>query len=75
MAQVDSQSRCVLKSVAISDHSKLNKISSTIDQLDSGGGTNGGAGLALAYKMAEQSYVKGDVNRILLASDGDLTWA
>lgn len=51
------------------------KIIAAIDQLDSGGGTNGGAGLALAYKMAEQSYVKGDVNRILLASDGDLTWA
>jgi hypothetical protein len=63
MTQVDSQSRCDLKSVAISDHSKLNKISAAIDQL--------GAGLTLAYKMVEQNYVKGDVNRILLATDGD----
>ncbi len=47
------------------------KIEQAIDQLSAGGGTAGGAGLALAYKMAEQNFIKGDINRILLATDGD----
>jgi len=47
------------------------KISSAIDSLTAGGSTNGGAGIKLAYSMAEQAFIKNGVNRIILATDGD----
>lgn len=47
------------------------KIEQAIDNLSAGGGTAGGAGLKLAYDIAHQNFVKGDINRILLATDGD----
>ncbi|MBT8037074.1 MAG: VWA domain-containing protein [Verrucomicrobiae bacterium] len=37
----------------------------------SGGSTNGGAGITLAYKMAKKHFVQGGVNRVILGSDGD----
>ncbi len=37
----------------------------------SGGSTNGGAGITLAYKMAKKHFVKGGVNRVILGTDGD----
>ena len=30
----------------------------------------GGAGIELAYKLAEDSFLKGGINRVVLASDG-----
>ncbi|PCC68093.1 von Willebrand factor type A domain-containing protein [Nannocystis exedens] len=42
-----------------------------IDRLGAGGGTNGGAGIVLAYAEAHKHFVKGGINRILLATDGD----
>ncbi len=42
-----------------------------LDQLQSGGSTNGGAGIELAYKVAADNFVKGGVNRVILATDGD----
>lgn len=36
------------------------------------GSTNGEAGLAMAYKLAQENYIEGGVNRIVMASDGDL---
>lgn len=42
-----------------------------LDRLSSGGSTNGGAGIGLAYQVAAENYVKGGVNRVLLATDGD----
>ncbi|MBW2276800.1 MAG: VWA domain-containing protein [Deltaproteobacteria bacterium] len=42
-----------------------------IDDLQGGGGTNGGAGIKLAYRIADKHYVEGGVNRVLLATDGD----
>ncbi|PJF20522.1 MAG: VWA domain-containing protein, partial [Phototrophicales bacterium] len=47
------------------------QIMAALDRLQAGGSTAGGQGLALAYQMAEQNYVKGAVNRIILATDGD----
>lgn len=47
------------------------KILSAIDQLTAGGSTNGGAGIRLAYALAEQGFVKGGINRVILATDGD----
>jgi Ca-activated chloride channel family protein len=42
-----------------------------LDRLQSGGSTNGGAGIQLAYDTAVANYIEGGVNRVILASDGD----
>jgi Ca-activated chloride channel family protein len=42
-----------------------------LDRLEAGGSTNGGDGIRLAYAMAKQAYIKGGVNRVILATDGD----
>lgn len=42
-----------------------------IDRLQAGGSTAGASGIQLAYQMAQQSFIKGGINRILLATDGD----
>lgn len=47
------------------------KIIAALDQLEAGGSTAGGAGINLAYKVAEDNFVKGGNNRVILASDGD----
>ncbi len=47
------------------------EIVSAIDQLEAGGSTNGGAGLVLAYDVALRNFIKGGVNRVILATDGD----
>ncbi|MDN3577608.1 VWA domain-containing protein [Chitinimonas viridis] len=47
------------------------EIMAAIDSLEAGGSTAGAAGIQLAYQMAEQGFVKGGINRILLATDGD----
>jgi len=46
-------------------------ITAALDRLEAGGSTNGGAGIALAYAMAEQAFMKDGNNRVLLATDGD----
>jgi Ca-activated chloride channel family protein len=46
-------------------------ISAAIDALQAGGSTAGASGIQLAYAAAQQSFVKGGINRILLATDGD----
>lgn len=47
------------------------KILSAIDNLAPGGTTAGEAGIREAYRLAEQSFVKDGVNRVMLATDGD----
>jgi Ca-activated chloride channel homolog len=47
------------------------KISAALDALTAGGSTNGGAGIRLAYNIAEQAFIKKGINRVLLATDGD----
>ncbi|QNK78042.1 von Willebrand factor type A domain-containing protein [Winogradskyella sp. PAMC22761] len=42
-----------------------------LDYLNSGGSTAGGAGIELAYKLAEKNFKKNGNNRIILATDGD----
>ncbi|MEM5429162.1 VWA domain-containing protein [Cupriavidus oxalaticus] len=46
-------------------------ISAAIDQLVAGGSTAGASGIALAYQAAQQSFIAGGINRVLLATDGD----
>ncbi|MDS4042834.1 MAG: VWA domain-containing protein [Candidatus Competibacter sp.] len=47
------------------------KIEAALDRLSAGGSTNGGAGIQLAYNLAREGFVKGGVNRVILATDGD----
>jgi Ca-activated chloride channel family protein len=47
------------------------KILRSLDQLKAGGSTNGSGGIELAYKTAQENFIKGGVNRIILATDGD----
>lgn len=42
-----------------------------LDRLQAGGSTAGEAGLKLAYKVAEEHFIKNGNNRIILATDGD----
>jgi Ca-activated chloride channel family protein len=46
-------------------------IYAAIDRLKSGGSTNGGAGIQLAYQVARENFIDGGVNRVILATDGD----
>jgi Ca-activated chloride channel family protein len=58
----------VLPSTPVSDRQK---VLSALDRLSAGGSTNGGAGIDLAYKVAAENFLKGGVNRVILATDGD----
>ena len=51
--------------------SEKQTIISALDKLQSGGSTAGGAGIQLAYKTAEENFIKGGNNRVILATDGD----
>jgi Ca-activated chloride channel family protein len=43
----------------------------SLNRLSAGGSTAGGAGIVLAYKIAEQNFIKDGVNRVILCTDGD----
>ncbi|KAF1005742.1 MAG: hypothetical protein GAK28_02957 [Luteibacter sp.] len=47
------------------------KILAAIDALQASGSTNGAAGIELAYAQAAKGFIKGGVNRVILATDGD----
>lgn len=47
------------------------KIERALSQLSAGGSTNGGQGIELAYKLAQQSFNEKGINRVILATDGD----
>jgi Ca-activated chloride channel family protein len=47
------------------------KILEALQRLQAGGSTAGAEGIRLAYELAESSFRKGGVNRVLLATDGD----
>jgi Ca-activated chloride channel family protein len=46
-------------------------IINALENLNAGGSTAGGAGIELAYKLAEENFIKGGNNRVILATDGD----
>jgi Ca-activated chloride channel family protein len=58
----------VLPSTPASDKQK---IIDAIDGLIASGGTAGGDGIQRAYRIAEQNFIRGGNNRIVLATDGD----
>ncbi|MCB1157199.1 MAG: von Willebrand factor type A domain-containing protein, partial [Leptospiraceae bacterium] len=51
--------------------SEKDKILDALEKLSAGGSTNGGAGIELAYSLAEKNFIKNGVNRVILATDGD----
>lgn len=58
----------VLPSTSAADKQK---IIDALDNLQAGGSTAGGAGIELAYKIAQKNFVKGGNNRVILCTDGD----
>jgi Ca-activated chloride channel homolog len=46
-------------------------IARAIASLEAGGSTNGAAGIQLAYRTAREHFIRGGVNRVVLATDGD----
>lgn len=58
----------VLPSTSASDKQK---ILDAIENLRAGGSTAGGAGIQLAYKIAEKNFIKDGNNRVILCTDGD----
>ncbi len=58
----------VLPSTSASDKQK---ILDAIENLSAGGSTAGGAGIQLAYKIAEKNLIKNGNNRVILCTDGD----
>ena len=51
--------------------SETSRLITSIDQLRSGGSTNGESGIQLAYELAGKHRIANGVNRVLLATDGD----
>ena len=47
------------------------RVLSALDSLSAGGSTAGGRGIELAYTVAQKNFIKGGVNRVILATDGD----
>ncbi len=62
--------KTLLEAVSFKEEQKIRK---AIDDLKSSGKTDGNAGLKLAYKVADENYIRGGNNRIILATDGEFT--
>ncbi len=58
----------VLEPTPGDEHAKIN---AALARLAAGGSTNGAGGIRAAYEMAQQGFVRGGINRIMLATDGD----
>jgi Ca-activated chloride channel family protein len=51
--------------------SDINTIVNVINSLNAGGSTAGAAGIVTAYEIAQQNFIEGGNNRVILATDGD----
>jgi Mg-chelatase subunit ChlD len=60
--------KVLLKSISFKEEEKIKK---AVEDLSSAGKTDGNAGLKLAYKVANENYIRGGNNRIILATDGE----
>lgn len=61
--------RVVLRGVSGND---TQTIADAINELEAGGCTNGSAGIVTAYEIAQEYFIEGGNNRVILATDGDL---
>ncbi len=50
---------------------QTNKINRAFEKLKAGGSTKGEGGIELAYEIAQENFIKGGNNRVILATDGD----
>jgi Ca-activated chloride channel family protein len=50
---------------------RQDEILSALGRLRAGGSTAGGAGIQLAYQIAEDNFIDGGTNRVILCTDGD----
>lgn len=57
--------------VLLEPTSDREKILEALNRLESGGSTNGEAGIREAYELAERNFDSKGVNRVILATDGD----
>ena len=64
-----SSDRVVIEGVPAREKTRIME---AISELEAHGSTNGSAGILRAYEIAEKYKKEGGVNRILLATDGDL---
>jgi Ca-activated chloride channel homolog len=64
------EERVVLESTSCSAANK-EEIKEAIDNLESGGSTNGEGGINRAYEIAAENRIKNGNNRVILATDGD----
>ena len=64
-----SRDRVVIEGVPAREKTRIME---AINELEAYGSTNGSAGIMRAYEIAEKYFLKDGVNRILLATDGDL---
>lgn len=62
------KAKVLLPPTSFKDEEKIKKV---INELTSSGKTDGNAGLKLAYKVADENYLRGGNNRIILATDGE----
>jgi Ca-activated chloride channel family protein len=60
----------VLSSTSCRDADKQT-ILTALDNLEAGGSTNGAQGIEMAYKLAQDNFIKGGTNRVILCTDGD----
>lgn len=47
------------------------EIEDALDSLKAGGSTAGSQGIKLAYQKAEEAFIQGGINRVILCTDGD----
>ena len=50
---------------------RTREIRSALGRLRAGGSTAGESGIRLAYDLAEEAWIEGGINRVILATDGD----
>jgi Ca-activated chloride channel homolog len=57
--------------IVLEPTNKANYVKQALDCLSAGGSTAGGQGMELAYATAKANFIKGGVNRVIMATDGD----
>lgn len=58
--------------IAGADGSHKDDILEALYSITAGGGTNGEGGIETAYELAEEYFIEGGNNRVIIATDGDL---
>jgi Ca-activated chloride channel homolog len=57
--------------IVLEPTSNANYVKIALDCLQAGGSTAGGQGMELAYATAKAHFIRGGVNRVIMATDGD----